>query len=116
MERSLPTEEERHLPIVPIRGCLEKVRKMLKGAEYIGRGSSQHSAVAPCATPTRSRYMEGNWQYRIAIRTDQNLREHLPRLSGKRLVCQCYFRIQAAKSGGLRQRQMRTAQFHLQQS
>ena len=39
--RSHSTEDERTPPIVPIRGCLEKIRVLLKGEEYVGRGSSQ---------------------------------------------------------------------------
>ena len=37
--------------------------------------------------------MEGNWQYRgsqkRSVQMRKNIREHLPRLSGKRLVCHC---------------------------
>ena len=39
--RSHSKEDERNPPVVPIRGCLEKIRRLLKGDEYAGRGSSQ---------------------------------------------------------------------------
>ena len=92
-ERSLPTEEERTPPIVPIRGCLEKIRRMLKGDEYIGRGSSQRGLGR---SPLCNTYKVSVYGRKLAIqnfaegiRTDQKLREHLPRLAAERLVCHC---------------------------
>ena len=38
--RSHSAEDERNPPIVPIRDCLEKIRRLLKD-EYVGRSSSQ---------------------------------------------------------------------------
>ena len=72
---SLPTEEERNSPIVPIRGCLEKIRRMLGGGEYVGKGSSQRGlGRSPLRKPTKSRYMEGNWQYRISQKRSAQIR------------------------------------------
>ena len=82
-ERSVPTEEERNLPIVPVRGCL---------STSAGNHHSEDSAVAPlCNTYKVSVYGRklAIQNFAEAIRTDQNLREHLPRPSGKRLVCHC---------------------------
>ena len=60
------------------------------------------------------------------IRADQKLREHLPRLAGKRLVCHC-LPTQECHADSIvagykllypeaYDKKMRTAQFHLQQS
>ena len=78
-ERSLLTEEERNLPIVPNCGCLEKIRRLLKGDEYIGRGSSQRGlGRSPLCTHKVSVYGRKLAIQRFAeeMRTDSKLREH----------------------------------------
>ena len=91
--RALPTEEERNPPIVPTRGCLEKIRRRLKGDEYIGRGSTQRGLGRSSLCNTYKVSVKGRklaiQNFAEAIRTNQNLREHLPRLAGKRFVWYC---------------------------
>ena len=91
--RSLPTEEERNPPIVPIRGCLEQIRIMLKGYEYIGSGSSQRGLGRSSLCNTHKVSVCGRklaaHNFTEGIHFYQKLREHLPRLAGKRLVCHC---------------------------
>ena len=87
------TEDERNPPIVPIRGCLEKIRRLLKGDEYVGWGSSQrglgHSPLCNSYKVSVFRRKLAIQKFTEEIRTNPKLREHLPRLSGKRLICHC---------------------------
>ena len=91
--RSHSTEDVRNPPIVPIRGCLEKIRRLLKGDEYVGRGSSQRGlGRGPlCISYKVSVFGRNLAIQKITeeIRTNPKLREHLPRLSGKRSICNC---------------------------
>ena len=67
--------EETVHPILPIRGCLEKIRKLMKGDENVGRGQGNEDGVrAHCAINSRCLSM---------------VVKLLPRLSGTRLVCHC---------------------------
>ena len=85
--RSLATEEERNPPIVSIRGCLEKRRRMLKGDEYTGRGSSQRGLGRSPPHKVSVYGMKMAIQhFAEEIRTDQKLGEHLLRLSEGRSV------------------------------
>ena len=91
--RSHCTEDERNPPIVPIRGCLEKIRRFLEGDEYVGRGSSQRGLGR---SPLCNSYKVSVFGRKLAIQkfteeiqTNPKLRKHLPRLSGKRLICHC---------------------------
>ena len=98
-------------------GCLEKIRRMLQGDEYIGRGSSQRRlGRSPCAIPTRSRLWKetGNTEFRrsdphrseasgtLASSLWETPRMPLPAHAGVSRR-QYYCRIQAAVPGGLRQ-------------
>ena len=92
-ERSHSTEDESNLPIVPIRGCLEKIRRLLKGHEYVGRGSSQRGLGRGLLCNS---YKVSVFGRKLAIqkiteeiRANPKLREHLPRLSGETLICHC---------------------------
>ena len=66
---------------------------MLKGDEYIGRRSSQRGLGRSPLCNTYKVSVYGRklaiQNFAEAIRTDQHLRAHLPRLSGKRVVCHC---------------------------
>ena len=111
--RSHSTEDERNLPIVPVRGCLEKIRRLLKGDEYVGRGSSQRGLGR---SPLRNSYKDSVFGRKLAvqkfteeIRTNPKLREHLLSSIWKTLDMplsavagvprrQCHSRVQAAIS------------------
>ena len=91
--RSHSTEDERNPPIVPIRGCLEKIRRLLKGDEYVGWGSSQRGLGRRPLCNSCKVWVFGRklaiQKFTEEIWTNPKLREHLPRLSGERLICRC---------------------------
>ena len=80
--RSHSTEYERNPRIVPIQGCLEKIRRLLKGDEHICRGSSQRGLGR---SPLCNSYKVSVFGRKLAIQkfteeiwTNPKLREHLP--------------------------------------
>ena len=79
--------------VLPIRGCLDSVKRLLKGDLYIVRGSRQRSL-------TKSRYCNtfkvsevgremAIDKFRETLRQDQALHRSLWTLSGRRLLCHC---------------------------
>ena len=78
--------------VLPIRGCLDSVKRLLKGDLYIGRGSRQRSL-------SKSRYCNtfkvsevgremAIDKFRESLQ-DQTLHRSLWSLSGRRLSCHC---------------------------
>ena len=80
-------------PILPVRGCLECVRKLMRGDRYIGRGAKQRNLEAsPFGNPYKVAVFgrsEAIRRYELLLRKDVHLRSLLPELSGTRLVCHC---------------------------
>ena len=79
--------------VLPISGCLDSVKRLLKGDLYIGRGSRQRSL-------TKSRYCNTSKvsevgremaidKFRESLLQDQALYRSLWTLSGRRLLCHC---------------------------
>ena len=67
--------------IVPIRGHLDSIKRLLKGDVYIGRGSRQRSLQFGRAVAISS--------FRQALLADPALHGSLWTLSGTRLICHC---------------------------
>ena len=79
--------------VLPIRGCLDSVKRLLKGDLYIGRGSRQRSLAKSryCNTFKVSevgREMAID-KFRESLLQDQALYRSLWTLSGRRLLCHC---------------------------
>ena len=79
--------------VLPIRGCLDSVKRLLKGDLYIGRGSRQRSL-------SKSRYCNtfkvsevgremAIDKFRETLLQDRALHRSLWTLSGRRLLCHC---------------------------
>ena len=79
--------------VLPIRRCLDSVKRLLKGDLYIGRGSRQRSL-------SKSRYFNtfkvsevgremAIDKFRETLLHDQTLYRSLWTLSGRRLLCHC---------------------------
>ena len=79
--------------VLPTRGCLDSVKRLLKGDLCIGRGSRQRSLAKSryCNTFKVSevgREMAID-KFRETLRQDQALYRSLWTLSGRRLICHC---------------------------
>ena len=79
--------------VLPIRGCLDSVKRLLKGDLYIGRGSRQRSLAKSRYCNTfkvsevgREMAIE---KFRETTQADQVLYRSLWTLSGRRLICHC---------------------------
>ena len=79
--------------VLPTRGCLDSVKRLLKGDLYIGRGSRQRSLAKSRYCNTfkvsevgRDMAIE---KFRDSLLQDQALHRSLWTLSGRRLTCHC---------------------------
>ena len=79
--------------VLPVRGHLDAIKRLLKGDIYIGRGSRQRSLAKSrfCKTFQVSQYgrLAAIAAFRDALVSDQKLHNSLWTLSGRRLVCHC---------------------------
>ena len=79
--------------VVPVRGHLDSVKRLLRGDVYIGRGSRQRSLPKSRYCNTFKVSQVGRAlaisSFRDALRADQVLRNSLWTLSGTRLICHC---------------------------
>ena len=80
-------------PVVPARGYLEDIRRLMKGDYYIGRGSKQRglkrSAFAnPHKVSVHGR-CEAVRRFGTSLAQDDELQQMVWLLSGCRLVCHC---------------------------
>ena len=79
--------------MVPIRGWLDGIRRLMRGDFFVGRGSTQRrlKRSAFCNDYKVSAYgrEEAIWRFEQKLKTDQEVRESLWTLSGLRLVCHC---------------------------
>ena len=83
-----------HTPlVVPVRGHLDSIKRLLRGDVYIGRGSRQRSLLKSRYCNTFKVSQVGRSiaisSFREALRADPALRNSLWTLSGTRLVCHC---------------------------
>ena len=83
-----------HTPlVVPVRGHLDSIKRLLRGDVYIGRGSWQRSLPKSRYCNTFKVSQVGRSiaisSFREALRADPVLRNSLWTLSGTRLVCHC---------------------------
>ena len=79
--------------LLPVRGHLDAIKRLLKGDLYIGRGSGQRSLPKSryCNTFKVSQYgrVAAIAGFRDALISDRKLHSSLWTLSGRRLVCHC---------------------------
>ena len=77
-------------PILPVRGCLERIRKLMRRDGYIGRGARQRNlGTSPLGNPYKVGVFgraEAIRRYELLLRRENNLRSLLLELSGTRLV------------------------------
>ena len=74
--------------VLPVRGHLDAIKRLLKGDLYMGRGSRKRSLAKSryCNTLKVSQCIDG---FRDALISDRKLHSCLWTLSGRRLVCHC---------------------------
>ena len=86
-------EAESIPPIVPVRGCVEVVRKFMQGDYYIGRGSRERNLKPSVFGNPFKVAVHGRAgairRYEDMLRKNDDLLKRLPQLSGIRLVCLC---------------------------
>ena len=79
--------------VVPVRGHLDSIKRLLRGDVYIGRGSRQRSLPKSRYCNTFKVSQVGRSvaisSFREALRADPALRNSLWTLSGTRVVCHC---------------------------
>ena len=93
-QRSLANTRRADTPrILPVRGCLEDVERLMRGDFYIGRGSRQRSLKRSiCANDFKvSKFGReiAVSKFREKMATDELLQSTLWKLSGARLICHC---------------------------
>ena len=94
MDLSALGESFGHTPlVVPVRGHLDSIKRLLRGDVYIGRGSRQRSLPKSRYCNTFKVSQVGRSvaisSFREALRADPVLLNSLWTLSGTRLVCNC---------------------------
>ena len=79
--------------VVPIHGCVDMVKKFMRGDRYIGRGSAQRglkrSVWANSYKVSQFTRGVGIEKYTEELQQNKDLRGKLWTLSGLRLVCHC---------------------------
>ena len=93
-DRSVLGESFAATPLVlPVRGHLDSIKRLLKGDLYIGRGSRQRSLGKSryCNTYKVSQYGRSTAisKFRETLLADKGLHRSLWTISGTRLVCHC---------------------------
>ena len=94
LDLSVLGESFAHTPlVVPVRGHLDSIKRLLRGDVYIGRGSRQRSLPKSRYCNTFKVSQVGRSvaisSFREALRADLVLLNSLWTLSGTRLVCHC---------------------------
>ena len=93
-QRSLADTKCAETPhILPVRGCLEEVKRLMRGDFYIGRGSKQRSLKRSTFANDFKVSVFGREiaiaKFREKMATDVLLQSTLWTLSGARLICHC---------------------------